>query len=435
MDAAKIERMRVMNEALGCFGSDYYDTQKNLKRAGWTCLGSGNYGSAWEPRQGGDYVLKVCGRVSGDSYPAWAVFCEANPMPGLPETEFCTFNQEREQFMCLMPRYSEAQHKLYNGPLKDQYEELYGIMVNGWCEGANKWDDGLKQYVKHVPSNRPEVAAALLAREFFGTLVEWDFHRGNAMFDDRKGLLIITDPIHQGNNESLIHKVRTGSLDVADHCRQLVRQDRLVLENGCGQRAVPAGLHRGEIKMVAAGQAEFKPDGWREFRFELPKVRRERPSIQQLARELRQFRMPTALRGADFAMLEERVLQQQPNIQQLPKGWVAKQEGDARAAAQWVLAHGLSKQEVQELIPHMKECLAKFHDKDEFRICKPMAPMAVAFNKDMANIPVSLRIREWVVPMPVARALVHQFNKEFRMACQFGANPNRFMWPPAGARL
>lgn len=306
MDAAKIERMRVMNGALACFGSDYYQTQKNLKLAGWIQLGAGNYGSAWEPRQGGDYVLKVCGRVSGDSYPAWAVFCEANPMPGLPETEFCTFNDEREQFMCMMPRYVEVQHELYDvkGAKGSLYEELCGIVEYGWMEGCNKWNNETSQYVHHVPSNRPEVKAAIAASEFFRDLVQWDFHRGNAMWDDRKGLLVITDPIHQGNNEPLIHKVRTGSLDVAGHTRQLVRQDRLMLEGGQADRVVPPGLHRGEVQMVAAGQAQVKLDGGREFRFELP------------------------------------------NIQQLPKGWVAKQEGDIRAAADWVRAHGLSKEKV-----------------------------------------------------------------------------------------
>lgn len=308
MDAAKIERMRVMNEALGCFGLDYYETEKNLKRAGWTCLGLGNYGSAWEPRQGGDYVLKVCGRVSGDSYPAWAVFCEANPMPGLPETEFCTFNPEREQFMCMMPRYEEITNELHQeGHKKELYEELYGIMECNWM-GGHKWDPHTNSYVVHTPGPRPEVQAALAAREFFGTLVDWDFHRSNAMWDNTKGLLIITDPIHQGNNDILIHKVRTGSENIADHCHQLVRQDRLALENGRGQRAVPAGLHRGEIVAVAAGKAEVKLDGGRGFRFELPKIR----ALQEDFRH-RRFHMPTQLRNTDFAALEERVLQHQAN--------------------------------------------------------------------------------------------------------------------------
>lgn len=432
MDAAKTARMRVMARAIACFDTDYYQTCKNLKREGWVQLGSGNYGSAWEPREGGDYVVKVCGRVDGDSYPAWAVYCEANPMPGLPETEFCTFNSVREQFMCMMPRYKEATTDCHaGGKFAAIYDELYGIIECNWMNGNTKWDAERNAYVAHVPSSRPEVPAAIQAREFFGHLVDWDFHRGNAMWDDRKGLLIITDPIHQGNNEVLIHKVRTGYEDLGDKAAQLVKQDRLALEGGRMLRdIIEPGLHRGEVQMVEAGQAQVKLDGGRGFRFELPKIRALKEDFRH-----RRFHMPTQLRGADFAMLEERCLQQMPNIQQLPKGWVAKQEGDVQAAARWVEQHGLKRDEVRELIPHMKECLVKFHGKDEFRICKPMAPLAVAFNKDMANMPVSLRIREWVVPMPVARALVHQANKEHRMACQFGANPDRFMWPPAGMRI
>lgn len=193
----KVQLLELMEKAFLCMTEDYQETLKQLRAANFIQLGSGNYGSAWEHKDVDGWVIKVCGRVDGDSYPAYAFWGAANPMPGVPEFKHPTFSPQHDVFMVMLPRY-------------DQYS--YGSNDSSFDSHKNQAERACYGYVtdwhgRPLNQDIPVVRAGIAAGQFFGDLVQWDLHSGNFMIDRELDILVMTDPIHCGANNQIIAKV------------------------------------------------------------------------------------------------------------------------------------------------------------------------------------------------------------------------------------
>jgi len=330
MEYTKLQRMAVMDKAVSCIAYEdgrslYHMTRKNLAAARWRELGAGNYGSAWAHSDLPGYVVKVCGRVDGDSYPAWAYYCAANPAVGLPEYEFPTFSMDNAVFMVMMPEYTSAQELGYDNSqftpeqLAD-WVTVERVLGYGYKPGAlAQWNQRTNEYEPWNPEQTEFLTTLLRAAEFFGGKCQWDIHAGNVMIDKRNGQLVVTDPIHQGDNATLITSI-TGR-----PFRRQVHQVQLKLALEAPRQARPVAL----------------PPGLHEIEF------------------------------GDFNVVENRIALGNPNRQQLPKlgdkfrfqvwddGQFPKLHGGAfvpsevaspRELAAWVYEHSLKGKEQMEIL-------------------------------------------------------------------------------------
>lgn len=201
-DVSKTVLIKVMADAAGCMleNSGYSSTCTALQKAGFKMLGGGNYGSGWMHPEIPGWAIKVSGRNEGDSFPAYVYWCMANPMPHLPEYQFPVFNQDHSQFMVLMPRYSSIEDELAfnkNPELSSEFREMREVLL-GWSTPK--------------PGKNYELQfAAKQVGDFFRNKASFDMHSGNVMMDPLTGRMIITDPIHQGDTDSLITQITGGT--------------------------------------------------------------------------------------------------------------------------------------------------------------------------------------------------------------------------------
>lgn len=182
--------MASMAEAAGCLREEYWKTQEALSAAGFNCLGSGAFGSAYTRPDMKGYCIKLSGG-NQDTYPAYVYWAMANPMPCIPEFRHPVFSQDREQFMVMLPRYADCKSELLES---QDYATAMEIIY------------GYDQHNLMEPKTPLQLAARKL-RDFFGGEVSWDFHRGNLMWDSLTQQYVITDPMCGGDVEALVTKV------------------------------------------------------------------------------------------------------------------------------------------------------------------------------------------------------------------------------------
>lgn len=321
MEYAKIQRMALMDKAVALIDydrkgeADYSATLKNFVNAGWHKLGAGNYGSAWSHNSLPGYVVKVCGRVDGDSYPAWAYYCTANPSEGLPEYEFPTFSVDTSVFMVLMPEYKDASeldwdNSKFTASQLEQWKLVGRVLSAGYVVGDDVWSDEHKDYRPWQPARTPFLETLLRARSFFENKVDWDCHAGNVMIDPRTGNLVVTDPIHRGDNGAIITKI-TGR-----PFRREGRAQQLKLELAEPAVAAPA----------------VKLDGMR---------LQDLPQIQ---------RMPRFMQNVDFAALEARVERDMRLV-------LHKQRTQRIDIARWAKEQAIEPEQLQDLAANVESQL------------------------------------------------------------------------------
>lgn len=205
-DYTKLQLVELMDKAVSCLSDDYQDVRVKMKAAGFHLLGSGNYGSAWNHPSVSGWCVKVCGRVDGDSYPAYALWGEANPMPGVPEFKYGTFSQQHDVFMVLLPQYQPYECQYFRGASKLDPMDNEFYSAKAACYGH-----ATDYFGKDLLRDSPVVQAAMKACDFFADYAEWDLHDGNFMIDPELNILVMTDPIHQGDNNTLISMIRGGT--------------------------------------------------------------------------------------------------------------------------------------------------------------------------------------------------------------------------------
>lgn len=198
MDRNKIStttRMKVMAEAVTCYADTYRQTCENMKTAKFRRLGGGHYGSAWTRDDIEGWAIKISGADDGDSFPAYVYWCIANPMPHIPEYQHPVFNEDREQFMVMMPQYRPCFDEIQNGvgTLRTTFKRMSDALA-GWASPEPGPDYEIQQAAWHV-------------RNFFSGKVSFDMHDENVMIDPLTNRLIITDPIHQGDTDSMISQI------------------------------------------------------------------------------------------------------------------------------------------------------------------------------------------------------------------------------------
>lgn len=205
-DYTKLQLVELMDKAVSCLSDDYQDVKVKMQAAGFHQLGAGNYGSAWSHHSVNGWCVKVCGRVDGDSYPAYALWGEANPMPGVPEFKYCTFSQQHDVFMVLLPQYAKYECGYFRGASKMTPMDNEFFSAKAACYG-HTYD----YFGKDLLRDSPVVQAAMKACDFFADHAQWDLHDGNFMVDPELNILVMTDPIHQGDNKTLISMIKGGT--------------------------------------------------------------------------------------------------------------------------------------------------------------------------------------------------------------------------------
>lgn len=322
MEYAKIQRMALMDKAAALISydskgaADYSDTLKNFVKAGWHKLGAGNYGSAWSHNSLPGYVVKVCGRVYGDSYPAWAYYCAANPSEGLPEYEFPTFSVDTGVFMVMMPEYKDASdldydNSKFTASQLEQWKLVRMVLAMGYRIGDDVWSDDDTAYRPWTPNRTPFLDTLIRARSFFDNKISWDCHAGNVMIDPRTGNLVVTDPIHQGDNGKIITEI-TGR-----PFRREGRAQQLKLELAEPVVAAPA-IKLDDIVWTA-----------------------QMPNIQQL---------PKRLRDIDFGAIEDRVERDLRRV--LPKPRTRRID-----IARWAKEQAIDPEQLQDLAANVESQL------------------------------------------------------------------------------
>lgn len=266
---------------------EYQSVRRGLEESDWVQLGNGNYGAAFKHDSLPGWVLKISGRVPGDSYPAWVYYCMANPADCLPVFENPVFSESRKVFMVMMPKYESLEH-IWNEDIRTNdlahcYYRLTEILnYHGClCAGDAYYDVRYGATCTYQPIY-PQEVEALKAREFFGCAISWDMHSGNIMLDPATNTMIITDPIHEGNVPKLIARIR--GIEPVWKGEMIQRNLELQRDWGC---LIPPGFH--EVKFtnqlaqaLAVDLASLdllvdKIDGVRA----LPNGYAERPAIKQ----------------------------------------------------------------------------------------------------------------------------------------------------------
>ena len=150
---------------------------------GWTKLGSGHFGEAWEHADHPGYVVKISGRAAfgGDSirtekpsldgWPTFAQHCQAHPHPNLPKI----LHFERLSVgisFGIMPCYQDI--------------EPYGVSADG--ELVSEW----RHYLEGGKGAPEWMWPIIGMRGALGMRV--DLHGGNVMMDMDTGEYIMTDP-------------------------------------------------------------------------------------------------------------------------------------------------------------------------------------------------------------------------------------------------
>lgn len=192
---SKTTRMKVMADAYECVKEYYRDTTAALQAAGFRKLGGGHYGSAWTRKDIEGWAIKVSGADDGDSFPAYVYWCMANPMPHIPEYQFPVFSTDRQQFMVMMPQYQGCAYDIecMKGEVWDTYKYM---------------SEALSGFAYPVQGPHYEIMfAAQQIRSFFSGKVSFDMHSENIMIDPQTQRMIITDPIHQGDTDSMITQI------------------------------------------------------------------------------------------------------------------------------------------------------------------------------------------------------------------------------------
>lgn len=232
-DISKTTRMKVMIDAFECVKDTYFDTIATLKSCGFKKLGAGHYGSAWTRKDIEGWAIKISGADDGDSFPAYVYWCMANPMPHIPEYQFPVFSSDRQQFMVMMPMYSDCSYDIEQrcGEVYDIYSDMGGV---------------LRGFMQPVQGPHFEIMhAAQQIRAFFSGKVSFDMHSENVMIDPQTNRLIITDPIHQGDTDSMITQITGVSCVPKPQLR-----DQLPLELGLpSAHAAPVNLQDSVLEL------------------------------------------------------------------------------------------------------------------------------------------------------------------------------------------
>lgn len=150
---------------------------------GWSKLGSGYFGEAWEHADYPGYVVKVSGPAgfgcdylhteepSLDGWPTFAQHCQAHPHPNLPNIMHFERLSVGISFG-IMPHYKSI--------------DTYNADADGGI--VSEWRDYLEG-----AKGAPEWMWPIIGmRGALGMMV--DLHSGNVMLDDDTGEYIMTDP-------------------------------------------------------------------------------------------------------------------------------------------------------------------------------------------------------------------------------------------------
>lgn len=198
-DVSRLKLAEIMHLAVSCLvDKEYHETCHRLESNGFRSLGSGNYGRAFTHEEIEGWVIKLSGRVDGDSFPAYVYWCIANPMPHVPEYHFPVFSESRELFMVMMPQYTDLTCDIDLGWRSNDSIVREFQAVRSGLYGCQ---DQATQEFQGV------FRAARQIGEFFASVASFDMHSGNVMRDPLTGDMIITDPIHQGDTDSMISRI------------------------------------------------------------------------------------------------------------------------------------------------------------------------------------------------------------------------------------
>ncbi len=389
--------MASMAEAASCMGEDYDDTKSMLSSAGFSCLGSGAYGSAWTRPDMKGYCVKLSSG-QGDTYPAYVYWAMANPMPCLPEFKHPVFSTDREQFMVMLPRYASCMSELQDSL---DYSKASDIVY------------GYDRTNPIIPDS-PLTYAARLMRDFFGADVGWDFHRGNLMWDSLTQNYVITDPMCSGNVDALVTKI-TGK-GTARHA--ITEQIDFGFGSSCG-KVWPRPEYADRVVTVEVGEGLSRHAAMERQR-RLDQMAAFMPKDRQQPKP-RAFANP-GMQLFNWANMEE-ALAAGAELTFKPKQLRANAPRYAIGeAAQWVLDNGISPQ-VAERIGRMAQDWPDVRLRDHVKHCGNciafcLAPSVPAFIG--ANIPVPEKavVNKYEVPASILRILrdswrVQQNNNAF----------------------
>lgn len=177
--------MNLFDQLAGCAVHDkFIQTCVNVERLGWRSIAGGNYSKVYEHASAPGVVCKVSGVKNGsyDGYAAYVYWCMANPHPNLPV--FYGIKNSGSVTIVLIKRYC---------PISDSYA-TYDLTSDEQYEADRQYNEARAGIFGH-PGTGPQ-EAGFMVHEFFNAFVDWDFHRGNAMWDRETKQIIITDPYH-----------------------------------------------------------------------------------------------------------------------------------------------------------------------------------------------------------------------------------------------
>lgn len=143
------------------------EMQQALRKAKLHPLSCGHFGTVLRI-PGTDDVLKVCASAQ-DGYPAYAMWAQRNPGPGIPEIYY-TQRIDDDFFVCAMPSYEQL-----NSHDKERVDSL-------------KYQGSLEEPASYLGQ------AVRRIRKELGTIAREDMHMGNFMYCPKRGEYIVTDP-------------------------------------------------------------------------------------------------------------------------------------------------------------------------------------------------------------------------------------------------
>lgn len=268
----------------------------------------------------------------------------------------------------MMPEYKDASdlgfdNSKFSHEVIERWEIAGRILGCGYVPGDQcVWNNNTKEYDRWMPAPSEFLDNMLKARKFFDKYASWDLHSANVMIDPRNGKLVVTDPIHQGDNGRMITEITGRPFRRESHAVQL----KLGLEDA----------------PIAAPAVKLDGIVWTA----------QLPNIQQL---------PKRLHEVDFRAVGARV---ERNLRRaLPKPRTRRVD-----IALWAHDNGLSPEELQQLAPHVASQMDRVLTHSGLWFALPQ-PAAVKWKDNEGNM--NLQCRKIFVEPDVAKNLVRAWHQ------------------------
>ncbi|WYW04315.1 protein kinase [Pseudomonas phage vB_PpuP-Kurepalu-1] len=300
-------------------GMTRHQAEDALRNHGWSYLSSGYYSSVYEHRAT-SHVVKV-GDTYADGYLAYALWCAANKgTKHLPVIHNIYESGDGRWYAVEMRRYESIKNEdsYYSAKTKAMQEQW----TMACCFLPRKTSRDIEYSTKPLdPQAMIDMGHTMRSMiAFFGSVCEWDFHSGNAMWCHRTNTLIITDPLHE---------MRRGDLD--DRLRSLHRT-RDSMKHKSQPELDPARMHEPVMRKA-------HPPVWNDrlMQFEVPHLEPSMHEVRAVA--MKDDRMMMHL-ARDLAKIQPGGIQRRPIVERgfrpLPIDFAKLEEafvGLAQAAA------------------------------------------------------------------------------------------------------